>query len=72
MKYTVLIEDDECSFCASSPDVPGIFSFGETPEEALEGFEEALPHHLQALREAGAPVPQPTTRVVTVEVADVA
>ncbi len=72
MKYVVLVEDDECSFCATSPDVPGIWSFGETAEEALLGFREALPYHLQAIREAGGPVPQPKTQVETVEVADVA
>ncbi len=59
MKYTVIIERGATSFGAYVPDLPGCVAIGETREEVLQLIEEAIEFHLEGLREAGAPVPEP-------------
>jgi predicted RNase H-like HicB family nuclease len=43
------------------PDLEGCFSWGETPIEAVQNAREALELHLEALLEAGQPLPPATT-----------
>ncbi len=69
MKYPILIEKTapDC-YCVSSPDVDGCVSTGDSIEDAVAGFREALEIHLRFIREAGGQVPLPETLVDTVEV----
>ena len=50
------------------PDLPGCIAVGETREETERLIREAIEGHLQALREFGIPIPEPTLIVGEVEV----
>jgi len=69
MRYPVVIERASTNYCAYSPDVDGCVSIGDTVEETMRNFAEALKLHLDGLREQGYPIPQPSTAVDYVEVA---
>jgi predicted RNase H-like HicB family nuclease len=44
------------------PDLPGCSAFGTTPEEAVHEIGDAIAAWIDACRQAGDPVPQPTTK----------
>ncbi len=68
MKYMVVMEKGETSYGAHVPDLPGCIAVGETREEALELIKEAIEFHIEGLREAGEPVPSPSSFGEYVEV----
>jgi predicted RNase H-like HicB family nuclease len=68
-RYAILIEPTDTGFSAFSPDLPGCVSTGRTIAEAADNMREAVEGHLEELRLAGEPIPQPTTEVRYVEVA---
>ncbi len=68
MDYAVIIKRDGDGFSVFFPDVPGCFSCGDTYDEAFHNSRIALEEHLAALRDLGKPIPQPTTRAVTISV----
>jgi len=49
------------------PDLPGCISVGDTVEDTERNIREAIAIHLVGLREAGDPVPEPSTVVEYVE-----
>ena len=58
--YAVIIEQaEDGGFGAWSPDLPGCVALGDTREEALTEMREAIAFHLDGLREAGEPIPEP-------------
>ncbi len=63
MEYAVIIERSATGFGAFVPDLPGCVAVGETEEEVRQLIREAIEFHLDGLREDGAPIPPPTTRV---------
>lgn len=52
-----LRQDDDGVWIAKSPLVPGCHAWGSTEIEAIIRFENALKEHLEALRDAGLPIP---------------
>ncbi|HEX4715025.1 MAG TPA: type II toxin-antitoxin system HicB family antitoxin [Ktedonobacteraceae bacterium] len=62
-KILVVIEKGESSYGAYSPDVPGCVAVGDTREEALRLFREALQGHLELMRDEHLPLPEPQTSV---------
>ena len=61
-EYLVIYEEGEGGWSAYSPDLPGCVAAADTRGE-LEGLmAEAIPFHLEGLRRAGLPVPQPASR----------
>jgi predicted RNase H-like HicB family nuclease len=60
-EYLALIEHEASSWGAYCPDLPGVGVVGETREEVEELIREAISFHLDGLREAGQPIPTPTT-----------
>lgn len=62
-KILVIVEKGETSYGAYSPDVPGCVAVGDTREEALQLFREALQGHLELMREEHLPLPEPQTSV---------
>ena len=68
-RYPVVIEATGTGFSAYSPDVPGCVAAGDTGEETRQNFQDALGAHFEAMREIGAPIPEPRTSVDYVEVA---
>ena len=63
MQYVVIFEKGENSYGAYVPDLPGCIAVGETLEEVSALIVEAIAFHIEALQEAGEPVPQPSFSV---------
>jgi predicted RNase H-like HicB family nuclease len=68
MRYAVVIEPCSSNYSAYVPDLPGCIATGETVTETEQKIREAIEFHIGGLREDGAPVPAPSTRVEYVEV----
>ncbi|BCX89183.1 hypothetical protein MIN45_P1553 [Methylomarinovum tepidoasis] len=68
MKYTVIIERGEQGYGAYVPDLPGCIAVADSREEVMRLIREAIPFHIEGLKDAGQPVPQPSCDVVQVEV----
>ena len=64
LEYPVIISplsaEDGGGFSASVPDLPGCFSDGETPEEALANVRDAIAMWVEAAGELGRAVPVPS------------
>lgn len=69
MQYRVLIEQDEDgTFVAEAPSLPGCISQGKTRSEALANIKEAIAGYVESLKAHGEPIPPPITEdVVEVE-----
>lgn len=68
--YLIVIEgDSQTNFSAYCPDLPGVVATGATVDECIAEMREAIAFHIEGLREAGEPVPPPTSKGATVEVA---
>ncbi len=67
-RYVVVIEQGPTSYGAYVPDLPGCVAVAETEEEVTELIREAIDFHLEGLRDAGEPIPEPTSRMAYVEV----
>lgn len=61
-KYPIQINFDEKDgdYLAVVPDLPGCSAFGDTPEEALREAETAIELWLEAARQIGKPIPEPS------------
>jgi predicted RNase H-like HicB family nuclease len=59
-EYLVVIEHEGESWGAYCPDLPGVGVVGDTREEVERLVGEAISFHLDGLRRAGEPVPEPT------------
>jgi len=68
MKYMVVVEKGAAGFGAHVPDLPGCIAAGETREEVLGLIKEAIEFHIEGLRSAGDPVPQPSSVSEFIEV----
>lgn len=68
MEYPVVVEKGSSSYGASVPGLPGCVAIGETRREVLKVIREGIELHIEALREAGEPVPPATSRSEVVKV----
>ncbi len=68
MRYAVVVEKAESNYCAYVPDLPGCVATGQTQQEVLREIAEAIDFHIEGLRLAGLPVPQPSAAAQYVEV----
>ena len=68
MQYLVVIEKGPASFGAYVPDLPGCIATAESEDEVRQLIKEAIEFHIEGLREAGEPVPPPTSSSAVVEV----
>jgi predicted RNase H-like HicB family nuclease len=69
MRYAVVIEQAETNYSAYVPDLPGCVATGNSIAETEQAIREAIEFHIEGLREDGAAIPPPTSRVDYVEVA---
>lgn len=61
LKYPIeLVEDEDGRFVASIPDLPGCASFGDSPNEAIEGLRVTKELWVKGRLENGLEVPEPT------------
>ncbi len=63
----VVHEAEGGGYWASFPELPGCFTQGDTLEALREHAAEAVSGHLEALRDAGKPFPDPVLAVEAVE-----
>ncbi len=56
-----LTRDEGGGYLIEFPDLPGCMSDGETPEAAIDNGKDAMRAWIAAMREAGRPIPQPTS-----------
>ena len=68
MEYLVVVEKGGSSYGAYVPDLPGCVAAGETRREVLKLIRDAVKLHIEALRESGQSVPEPTSRSDVVKV----
>jgi len=68
MRYAIVIEKGPTSYGAYLLDLPGCVAVGKTAVEVKKLIAEAVPLHLQGLREDGLPIPEPATECEYVEV----
>ena len=68
MRYLIVIEKGPSSFGAYVPDLPGCVAAGDTAEEVRRLIQEAIPLHVQGLKDDGLPVPEPTSQAEYAEV----
>ncbi len=54
-----LSKEEGGGYMIEFPDVPGVISDGETPEEAIANGRDALKCALETLKELGRPIPAP-------------
>ena len=57
VKYVIILEPGPNNWGAFSPNVPGCVATGQTPQETLSQFLEALDFHLESLQLDGDPIP---------------
>ncbi len=67
-RYAVVIERAPNNYSAYVPDLPGCVATGATIEEVEREIREAIEFHIEGLRDAGEPVPEPTSALTYVEV----
>ncbi len=69
MKYMAVLEPaPDGGWNAYVPDLPGCVAVAETKEETEQLIREAIPLHIESLREEGEPIPEPGlfTRLIEV------
>jgi predicted RNase H-like HicB family nuclease len=65
-RYLIVIEGAEGeNYSAYAPDLPGCVAAGATIEEAEREMHDAIAFHLEGLREAGEPIPEPSDLTAT-------
>ena len=62
MNYAVIYEKTSTGYSAYLPDLPGCVAAGATLEETKELIRGAVAMHLEAMREDGDVIPEPTTQ----------
>jgi predicted RNase H-like HicB family nuclease len=68
-RYLIVVEVTGTGFSAYSPDLPGCVATGATREEVEREMQEAIEFHIEGLRLAGDPVPEPRSHAAYCEVA---
>lgn len=59
-EYLVIYETaEDGGWGAYSPDLPGCIACGKTRVEVEKLMREAIPMHIEAMREIGEPIPEP-------------
>jgi predicted RNase H-like HicB family nuclease len=65
-RYLIVIEgNDAAGYSANAPDLPGCVATGETRAESEREMHDAIAFHLEGLREAGEPIPEPSGLTAT-------
>jgi predicted RNase H-like HicB family nuclease len=68
MKYLVVLEQGDAGFSAYVPDLPGCIAAGTARDEVIGLIQEAIELHLESLKEAGEPIPKPTSEGELIDV----
>ena len=65
-KYEIIIfwSDEDKSFIAEVPELPGCMADGKTYQEALSNAEIIISEWVETAKELGRPIPQPKGRLM--------
>lgn len=69
VRYAVVIEKGAEGYGAHVPDLPGVISVGDSEADVMASIREAIGLHLEGLRHAGDPIPEPRHTVTVVDAA---
>ena len=67
-RYLIIIENTATGFSAYSPDLPGCVATGRTRSEVEQEMHDAIQFHIEGLRLAGEPIPEPRSDAAYCEV----
>jgi len=70
-QFLIIIESDDDNYSAYSPDLPGCVATGGDYDETLRNMSEAIQMYLEALKEAGEPIPETFSLATYIAVPDV-
>lgn len=66
-EYEVVLEEQEQGgFVVSVSDLPGLWTQGDTRDEAIAMARDAIASYLETLKELGRPLPRPTREHLTI------
>lgn len=68
-RYLIIIEETATGFSAYSPDLPGCAATGGSPPEVEREMHDAIEFHIDGLRLAGYPLPEPRSKAAYCEIA---
>ena len=69
LEYAVILESGPNNWSAYVPDLPGCMATGRDRQDTERRIRRAIEFHIRCLREAGDPVPLPTSAATMVSVA---
>lgn len=67
-RYAIVLERSSTDFGASVPDLPWCVAVAASEDDVRQLIREAIQFHLEGMREAGEPIPEPPARVDYVEI----
>jgi len=67
-RYLIVMESTTTGYSAYSPDLPGCVATGADQAETERNMRKAVAMHVEALREAGEEIPDPSSTGVYLEV----
>ena len=68
-RYLIILESTATGYSAYSPDLPGCIATGKTRAQIATEMQQAIEFHIEGLRRAGEPVPEPQSQAAYCEVA---
>jgi predicted RNase H-like HicB family nuclease len=72
VRYTIVLErGDDGGWGAMAPDLPGLLLLGDSRDEVIAQAPDAIADYLDAMREAGFPLPEARHHAVSVDAVDV-
>ena len=68
-RYLIVIEQTATGYSAYSPDLPGCVATAQTRPKLEREMQKAIEFHVEGLRLAGYPVPEPRSHAAYCEIA---
>jgi predicted RNase H-like HicB family nuclease len=68
-RYLIILEHTATGYSAYSPDLPGCAATGSNKSEVEREMHNAIEFHIEGLRLAGEPIPQPRSLAAYCDVA---
>ena len=68
-RYLIIVEETDTGLSAYSPDLPGCVATGHTRDEVETEMHDAIEFHIEGLRLADSPIPEPRLHAAYCEVA---
>lgn len=68
MEFLVVVEKGKTNYGAYVPDLPGCVAVGDSRRRVMQLIRKAMPLHIRAMRDAGEPVPVPSSSCKIVKI----